>query len=228
MNPLDDRASKLAEITARVIAKADDMRLPDKPDQLVSVQAIRLLAIAHIELVAQVHEIHDRIDQIARVSMEGAIREIARQQGGSATTQIVDEAKSEGMLAAKPYIAALPPRPPTLSQDKPREPRIVRTSEEIAKLPDADLIFLYCRVMNEPQSAFVGHESYIVRSWDGMDGVWTDCTGEVPREEALRYWAKETNGGTRKVAFKEIDYYRIFPGGTRMTWDGSEGREMFR
>jgi hypothetical protein len=64
--------------------------------------------------------------------------------------------------------------------------------------------------------------------WDGMDGCWTNCTGEVSRDEALRTWAKETDGGTQRVKFDEIDYYRIFPGGTRMAWDGSEGREMFR
>lgn len=102
------------------------------------------------------------------------------------------------------------------------------TPAEIAKLPDAELLAIYCRIMIEPESAFVQHESYIVRVWDGMDGCWSDCTGEVGRDEALRYWAEKTDGGTRRVAFAEIDYYRIFPGGTRMCWDGAEGRELFR
>jgi hypothetical protein len=61
-----------------------------------------------------------------------------------------------------------------------------------------------------------------------MDGCWTDCTGEVGRDAALRVWAERTDGGTRCVAYAEIDYYRIFPGGTRMNSDGSEGRELHR
>lgn len=225
---LQEVERRFAEATARVIAKAEEVGLRDKPEGLVPPEAIRFLARAHIELLDQFRTIHDRIDQIARVAIEGAIGEIARQQGGIATGHIIDEARSEGMLRAKPFIAALPQRPPDWPKEKPREPRIVRTPEEIAKLPDADLIALYCRVMNEPQVAFVAHASYIVRIYDGMDGCWTDCTGEVAREEALRYWAEKTDGGTRRVSFAEIDYYKIFPGGTRMVWDGSEGREMFR
>jgi hypothetical protein len=228
MKSLEDREKRLAEITAHVIAKADDMHLPDTPDKLVSAQALRLLAIAHIELLGQVHEIHDRIDQIARVAIEGAIREIARQQGGIATAQIVDEAKSEGMLAAQPFISALPRRSSGGPPSAQKRPQLVLTPNQIAKLTAADLIALYCRTMNEMESVFIKHESYIVRVWDGMDGCWTNCTAEVGREEALRYWAEKTDGGTRRVAFAEIDYYKIFPGGTRMTWDGSEGREMFR
>ena len=82
--------------------------------------------------------------------------------------------------------------------------------------------------MREIEDVFVKHESYIVRQWDGMDGCWTDCTKDVPRNEALRVWADYTDGGTRRVQAAELSYYRIFPGGTRMLWDGSEGREMHR
>lgn len=91
-----------------------------------------------------------------------------------------------------------------------------------------ELLALYCRVMQEVAEVFVKHETYVVRVWDGMDGCWTDCTGEVSREDALRTWAKRTDGGARCVSYAEIDYYRIFPGGTRMHWDGSEDREMHR
>ena len=105
---------------------------------------------------------------------------------------------------------------------------MVPTPADVAKMPEADLIALYCRVMNDVAEVFVKYESYAVRHWDGMDGCWTDCTGDVGREEALRYWADKTDGGTHHVAYAEIDYYRIFPGGTRMVWDGSEGREMHR
>jgi hypothetical protein len=75
--------------------------------------------------------------------------------------------------------------------------------------------------MGDVREVFEKYETYIVRQWDGMDGCWTDCTGDVGREEALRAWASRHN-----VSYDEIDYYRIFPDGTRMDWDGSEGREM--
>lgn len=90
------------------------------------------------------------------------------------------------------------------------------------------LVALYCRVMGDIEATFLKYKTFIVRQWDGMDGCWTDCTGQVDREHALHYWSDRTDGGTRRVSYTEIDYYRIFPGGTRMNWDGSEGREMHR
>lgn len=97
-----------------------------------------------------------------------------------------------------------------------------------ANIGAEQLLALYCRVMREVAEVFVKYESYVVRVWDGMDGCWTDCTGEVDRAEALRVWAARTDGGARAVSYDEIDHYRIFPGGTRMHWDGSEGRAMYR
>lgn len=88
------------------------------------------------------------------------------------------------------------------------------------------LAALYRRVMGPFD--FTKHKTFIVRVWDGMDGCWTDCTGEVDRDEALRVWADRTKNGTEATKYADIDYYMIFPGGTRMNWDGSEGREMFR
>lgn len=93
------------------------------------------------------------------------------------------------------------------------------------EVPHEPLLALYCRVMGEVAEVFVKHASYVVRLWDGMDGCWIDCTVEVNRQEALRVWADRTEGGTCLVAYAEIDYYRIFPGGTRMLWDGSGGSE---
>jgi hypothetical protein len=88
---------------------------------------------------------------------------------------------------------------------------------------------LYRRVMQPTDIPnFAGW--FTVRLFDGMDGCWcdldeaTNVTGDV----ALKVWSKKTKKGTKKVAFSEIDYFRIFPEDTRMTWDGSEGREMFR
>jgi hypothetical protein len=258
--PLGDAERRLAEVTAQVIAKAEEVGLPDAPDKLVTPRAIQLLARAYLELRDQVGQlevgglesiaqsIQDRVDQIARVAIEGSLREVARQQGGIASEQIVEEAKSEGMLAAKPLISTYVntmadarrltfpcPRCGSVPGDNGVSGcaecvklRVVPAPADVAKLSDADLLTIYCLVMRETKDVFVKHESYIVRAWDGMDGCWTDCTGQVDREKALRCWAERTDGGTRNVGYDEIDYYRIFPGGTRMLWDGSDGMEMHR
>jgi hypothetical protein len=224
MKPLDDSERQLAEAAARVIAKAEEIGLPDAPEKLVTPHAIRFLARGYIELRDALREFHDRIDQISRVAINGALNEVARQQGGIAGT-IIDEAKSEGMLAVKPFVAQLPRRPRDWSTT---EPRLVRSPAEIAALTVDQLVEIYCHTMRDVAAVFIKYETYIVRHWDGMDGCWTDVTGDVGREEALRAWADRTDGGAHHVAYAEIDYYRIFPGGTRMDWDGSEGREMHR
>jgi hypothetical protein len=89
------------------------------------------------------------------------------------------------------------------------------------------LAALYVRVMGHTID-FTKHETFIVRVWDGMDGCWTDCTSPISRDEALRYWADRTKNGTQATKYDDIDYYAIFPGSTRMLWDGSDDREMFR
>jgi hypothetical protein len=257
MKPLDDDERRLAKVTAQVIAKAQEVGLPDAPDKLVAPHAIQLLARAHLELLDRVEQLHhavgdleklaelrraledqvqsiqDRVDEIARVAIEGALREVARQQGGIASEQIVKEAQSEGRLAAKTLVGAYVNTTPNARRhafpsDAGAQLRAVPPPAAVAKLSEPDLLTIYCLVMRETKDGFLKYERYIVRVWDGMDGCWTDCTGEVDREAALRYWAEQTDGGTHRVAFAEIDYYRIFPGGTRMTWDGSEGREMHR
>jgi hypothetical protein len=91
---------------------------------------------------------------------------------------------------------------------------------------------IYKRVMRPPRDLDLdsGTARFAVRGWDGMGGCWTDChdATAVTADAALAKWLKVTDNGTRRVAFSEIDYYRIFPADTRMTWDGSDGREMFR
>jgi len=91
-------------------------------------------------------------------------------------------------------------------------------------------IALYTKVMGRPRDLNFDDTSarFIVRQWDGMDGCWCDCTGAVDAKKALEEWIKYTRGGTEKKTFADIDYYRIFPAGTRMIWDGSDGGEMFR
>lgn len=105
--------------------------------------------------------------------------------------------------------------------------RIVRSVDEIAALTEDELRGIYCRVTRASSGLFQ-HEILVVRHWDGMDGCWTDVTGEVSRAEALHFWAGATDGGVRQISYDEIDYYRIFPSGTRMHWDGSAGQEMHR
>ena len=61
---------------------------------------------------------------------------------------------------------------------------------------------------------------FVVRLWDGMDGVWTDVTEPLPKEEADKVWREKTENGTKKVSFDEIDYYQVFPASTRMIYSG--------
>jgi hypothetical protein len=225
MKPLDDSERQLAEAAARVLAKAEEISLPDGPEALITAHATRYLARGYIELRDALREHHDRLDQIVRVAINGTINEIARQQGGIATPEIIDDAQAAGMLAAKPFMASLPRRPPDWSETAPR---LVRAPAEIAALTIDQLVAIYCHTMRDVAEVFVKYETYVVRHWDGMDGCWTDCTGEVGREAALRAWADRTDGGAHHVAYAEIDYYRIFPGGTHMLWDGSDGKEMHR
>ena len=197
--PLDDGARQFADATARVIAMAEEIGLPDPPDKLgVPPHAFRLLARAHVELRDQVRALHDLVDQTDPSDPSGA-----------ALTKVGLALRPPDMIAAT------------------RRLRLALTPAQV-EASCADLLALYCRVMGEIAEVFVKYEAYIVRGWDGMDGCWTDCTGEVGCEEALRVWAERTNGGTRCVAYAEIDYCRIFPGGARMHWDGAEGREMHR
>jgi hypothetical protein len=116
--------------------------------------------------------------------------------------------------------------PPEPSAQRPSA--AVRTRAEIEALSPDDRFGIYCRVMREVAEVFIKHESYIVRVWDGLDGCWTDCTGEVGCDEALRVWLERTEGGTRQVSYADIDYYKIFPSDTRMHFDGAEERGMHR
>lgn len=273
MKPLDDDERRQAAAIAKVIVMAREAGMPDAPDKLAAPHAIVALARAHLELIDRVEQVHaavgdleqlaevrrslqdqvqsiqGRVDAIARVAIEAALGEVARQQGGIASEQIAKEALSEGLLAAQPLISIYAdtltnarrrvfpkcPRCGSLAGDNGVSGcaaciklRVVPTPDGVAKLSGDDLLTIYCLVMHEAKEHFLKHESYVVRVWDGMDGCWTNCTGDVDREAALRYWADKTDGGTHHVAYAEIDYYRIFPGGTRMHWDGTEGREMHR
>lgn len=199
VTPLDDAGRKLAETVARLLAKAEECGLPDPPDKLgITPHAFRLLARAYIELRGQVRALHDLVDQ---TDPNDSI--------GVGLTKVGLERRPFDQSTAKPLL-------------------VVKTRAQVKAMRTDDLLAIYCCVMREIASVFVKYETYVVRHWDGMDGCWTNCTGDIGQEEALRYWADRTDGGARQVDYAEIDYYRIFPGGTRLHWDGSENREMHR
>lgn len=107
-------------------------------------------------------------------------------------------------------------------------PRLVPSPAPVEGMSPDQLVDRYCQVMGTPID-FTKHKIFVVRVWDGMDGCWTDCTrNDLRADEALHVWAERTGGGVHHISYAEIDYYAIFPGGTRMLWDGSEGMEMHR
>jgi hypothetical protein len=67
---------------------------------------------------------------------------------------------------------------------------------------------------------------YIVRLWDGMDGAWCDVSGPLSKADAIKLWMEKTDHGTKMIAYSEIDYYSIFPAGTKMWYN--HDNEMFR
>lgn len=96
-----------------------------------------------------------------------------------------------------------------------------------SEIPFYKLARIYAAVMG-PTPGFLAGVRYTVRLWDGIDGAWVDCEGlvAVAPDEALRGWYRLTEGGTKKISFDEIDYYRVFLCGTEMYW--GHDREMFR
>lgn len=202
VQPLNDSARQLAEAAARVIAKAEEIGLPDPPHKLgVTEPAFRVLARSHIELRDQVRALHDLVDQTD-----------PNDPIGVALTRVGLERRPVEVAAPSKPRLVYPPMAPA----------------QVAALSPDELLTIYCRAMHEVADVFVKYASYVVRQWDGMDGCWTDCTGEVGRDEALRVWAERTDGGAHRIGYAEIDYYRIFPGASQMKWDGSDGREMHR
>lgn len=59
-------------------------------------------------------------------------------------------------------------------------------------------------------------ETFIVRLWDGMDGIWMDVSEPVSKAEADRIWNEKTKNGTEKTKYDDIDYYHVFPADTVM------------
>lgn len=59
---------------------------------------------------------------------------------------------------------------------------------------------------------------FIVRLWDGMDGIWCDVSEPVTKQEADRIWNERTENGTKSTKYADIDYYAIFPADTAMLY----------
>jgi hypothetical protein len=59
---------------------------------------------------------------------------------------------------------------------------------------------------------------FVVRLWDGMDGIWMDVSEHVSKEEADRIWNEKTAKGTKATKYADIDYYCIFPADTTMLY----------
>jgi hypothetical protein len=78
-----------------------------------------------------------------------------------------------------------------------------------------------CNSLAAVLHSFAPEALFIVRFYDGMDNQWMDVSGSVSHEEANKIWLEKTENGTKHIAFKEIDYYKVFPADTRMIF--SEG-----
>lgn len=61
-------------------------------------------------------------------------------------------------------------------------------------------------------------ERWIVRLWDGFDGLWMDVSKPMAREAAERLAGdkNEENSGKRDAGYDDIDYYAAFPADTTM------------
>ena len=68
-----------------------------------------------------------------------------------------------------------------------------------------------------------GEKLYIVRLYDGFDNQWMDVSRPVPKAEADRILAEKTAGGTKNASYADIDYYRVFPAGTKMLFSDGFG-----
>ena len=71
---------------------------------------------------------------------------------------------------------------------------------------------------HEPTKEASSTGLYIVRLYDGFDHVWMDVSNALPWEEALAAWKEKTEDGTKNIKYSEIDYYNIFPSGTKMLY----------
>lgn len=72
----------------------------------------------------------------------------------------------------------------------------------------------------EAAKAVLGSETFDVRLYDRHEGYWIDIKLGATWAEAQRSMEEGTRGGTRYTEYAKGDYYAVFPGGTRMLFDG--------
>jgi hypothetical protein len=91
----------------------------------------------------------------------------------------------------------------------------------VSLISNKSMVFHSSDFEDEPEEE-LGHDVlYVVRLWDGMDGMWMDVSEPVTANEAKRIWNEKTQNGTKNIGFSEIDYYAIYPADTKMLRDVS-------
>lgn len=74
----------------------------------------------------------------------------------------------------------------------------------------------WCLLQRKERAVMGEAEKFVVRLWDGFDGIWMDVSDPVSKEEADRIWNEKTEDGTKKTNYDDIDYYAIYPADTKM------------
>ena len=69
---------------------------------------------------------------------------------------------------------------------------------------------------------------FIVRLYDGFDFEWVNCTQPIPLSDARTEWLKETENGTKRTEYANIDYYDIFPEDTRMLYSYKDSQSIMK
>lgn len=76
------------------------------------------------------------------------------------------------------------------------------------------------RMTEEAAKALLGSETFDVRLYDRHEGYWIDIKLGATWVEAQKAMEEGTKGGTQYTGYEKGDYYAVFPGGTRMLFDG--------
>ncbi len=74
----------------------------------------------------------------------------------------------------------------------------------------------WMKIPGLPEKEVIPEKKYIVRLYDGFDNEWIDICEPCSHEEAKKLYNKETENGTKKISYSDIDYYEIFDADTKM------------
>lgn len=104
--------------------------------------------------------------------------------------------------------------------DSEKEPEIIcKAFEAFAGVDRVEMI----ETEEEEDTELEPEKLYVVRLYDGMDNQWCDVAGPMSKAEADKVWNERTNNGTQKTNYGNIDYYSIFPAGTKMLYSNGHG-----